>query len=82
MKATLKFDLDNPDDVISHQRCVKALDMACVLFEVTANLKSKLEHRFEAQPQDRNEFDGLDEVFSEIGKLLDEHNLNIDELIQ
>ena len=32
MKAVLKFDLDNPDDVISHIRCVKALDMACILF--------------------------------------------------
>lgn len=31
MKATLEFDLDNPDDKMSHFRCVKALDMALAL---------------------------------------------------
>ena len=26
MKAQLQFDLDNPDDVISHKRCIKDLE--------------------------------------------------------
>ena len=82
MKATLEFNLDNPDDKIDHMRCVKATDMAIVLFEITHNLQRKLESRFESQPQPRDEFDGIEETFSEIYKLMDEHGINLDELIQ
>ena len=82
MKAKLKFNLDNPDDKMEHMRCVKATDMAIVLFEITHNLKRTLESRFESQPQPRDEFDGIEETFSEIYKLMDEHGINLDELIQ
>ena len=81
MKATLEFDLDNPDDKEAHLRCVKSTDMAIVLFEITSNLKKKIERGFEAEPQERDEFDGVDEVFREIYKLLDSHSINIDDLI-
>jgi len=82
MKATLEFDLDNPDDKMEHMRCVKATDMAIVLFEITHNLKRTLESRFESQPQPRDEFDGIEEAFREIYKLMDGHGINLDELIQ
>ena len=82
MNAKLEFDLDNPDDKIEHMRCIKATDMAIVLFEITHNLKRTLESRFESQPQLRDEFDGIEETFSEIYKLMDEHGINLDELIQ
>lgn len=81
MKATLEFDLNNPDDRMNHLRSVKALDMACVLFEITHNLKRKLENRFEAQPQERDEFDGLDEVFKEVNNLMSEHGIIMEDLI-
>ena len=82
MKATLEFNLDNPDDKIDHMRCVKATDMAIVLFEITHNLKRTLESRFESQPQPRDEFDGIEETFREIYKLMDENGINLDELIE
>ena len=82
MVAKLEFDLDDIDDRMEHMRCVKATDMAIVLFEITHNLKRQLEHRFESQPQPRDEFDGIEETFSEIYKLMDEHGINLDELIQ
>ena len=44
MKATLDFDLDNPDDRMAHMRAVKSLDMAIVLFELQTNLKKKCEY--------------------------------------
>jgi hypothetical protein len=81
MKAILEFDLNDPEDRISHMRCVKSLDMSIVLFELTVNLKKKLENRFENEPQERDEFDGIDETFREIHNLLDKHGINIDELI-
>ena len=82
MEAILKFNLDNPDDKMEHMRCVKATDMAIVLFEITHNLKRTLESRFESQPQPRDEFDGIEETFREIYKLIDENGINLDELIQ
>lgn len=81
MKAILEFDLNDPEDRISHMRCVKSLDMSIVLFELTVNLKKKLENRFDNEPQERDEFDGIDETFREIHNLLDKHGINIDELI-
>ena len=37
MKAVLEFDLDNPEDRMAHLRCIKSLDMAVALFEITHN---------------------------------------------
>jgi len=34
MKAKLEFDLDDFDDKMAHNRCVKATDMALVLWEI------------------------------------------------
>ena len=82
MKAILEFDLDNPDDVLSHKRCVKALDMACILFEIQHNLKKKLTHKFEAQPKEWNVFGGVDETFKYINNLFEEYNVNLEEIIE
>ena len=82
MKAILEFDLDNPDDVISHKRCVKALDMACILFEIQYNLKKKLTHKFESQPTRYTVFDGVDETFEIINNLFEEYNINLEEIIE
>jgi hypothetical protein len=82
MKAVLKFDLDNPDDVISHKRCVKALDMACILFEIQHNLKKKLTHKFESQPTSYMVLDGVDETFEHINNLFEEYNINLEEIIE
>lgn len=82
MKAKLEFDLNDRDDVFAHNRCIKSVDMASVLFQIAYNLKKRVTHRLEAEPQNRNEFDGIDEVFSEINLLLEEYGINIDELIE
>ena len=34
MKATLEFNLDNPDDKIDHMRCIKATDMSLMLWDI------------------------------------------------
>ena len=78
MKAILEFDLDNPDDRRAHFRCIKSMDMACALFDITRNLKGVLQQRFENNPQNRNE---LDEVFKEIQSYMDEYSINVEELI-
>ena len=75
MKAILEFDLNNEEDRMAHLRCIKSIDMACVLFEITRNLKHTLKLRYS---DDTNE---LDEVFKEIEGYMEEFNINIEELI-
>lgn len=39
MKAILKFDLNDSDDVMSHTRCVKASDMALAMWAFSGRLR-------------------------------------------
>jgi hypothetical protein len=82
MKATLSYNLNDPDDRMAHLRAVKSLDMASALFEITRNLKNKIENRFEDIDNTNNDvFDGIQEVFDGIYEILGDNNIDIDELI-
>ena len=85
MKAILEFSLDNHDSKMAHLRAIKSLDMACVLFELTHNLKDKLESHIdnteEIQDRQMSSMEVLDVVFEEINQLMQIHNVNLDELI-
>ena len=74
MKATLEFDLNELDDIKSHLRCVKALDMALALWHIRM-MRKDLEHM-----EDVNELT-TENVISKIFEILDDHTLNTDELI-
>ena len=73
MEAILKFNLDDFDDRKAHLRCIKSLDMACVIFEFLRNSRKKIENR--------EDNDGIEATYSEFYRLLEENNVNIDELI-
>ena len=82
MKATLSYNLNDPDDRMAHLRAVKSLDMASALFDITRNLKKKIEHRYEDIDNTNNDvFDGIDAVFDEIYGILEDNNIDIEELI-
>lgn len=78
MKAVLEFDLNNPEDVEAHLRCVKSIDMACVLFEFTINSREKIAQKIYDKPSSKTP---LDIVYEEFNSLLEQHNINIEELI-
>jgi len=81
MKAILEFNLDDKEDLMAHKRAVKSLDMACVLFDIKFNLKRRIEHYIEDnKPQNNHML--LEQMFEEINNEFDEHNINIDELIE
>ena len=71
MKAIIEFDLDNHKDKMAYKRANSSLDMTLVLWEITHNLRHKLE----------NDSD-IDKVFYEIYDLMEKHNVVIDELIE
>jgi hypothetical protein len=75
MEAIIKFDLNEHDDVRNHLRCIKALDMACALWEIR-NMRKELEW-MEEQGELSSE-----EVMTKILEHFDNHNINIEELMQ
>jgi hypothetical protein len=81
MKAKLQYDLNDPDDRMAHLRAVKSLDMASALFDITRNLRKRVERRFEEDTTECDSFDVIQDVFDRIYEILGDNNIDIDELI-
>ena len=81
MKTKLIFDNDIPDDALQLKRCLIADDLVTALWEIN-RLKKKLDQKFENTDNSNNDvFDGIEESFSEIQKILDNWNINVEELV-
>lgn len=78
MKAKLEFDLDDFDDRMAHERCVKATDMALVLWELVHNSYRGLTNGYN---EDDGYHKGVDAVYDKLRELLDEHGINTDRLV-
>ena len=80
MRAILEFNL--PDDQMEFNRANQSLDMACALFDIL-QLRKARERRFESIDNTNNDvFDGIDAMAKGISDILEEHNINIDKLIE
>jgi hypothetical protein len=77
--ATLTFDLTDGDDRIEFNRVTKARDMAMALWELDMNGYRKFTKYNERQEAAYQE--GIEEVFKYIRELLDEHQINVEDLI-
>jgi hypothetical protein len=78
-KAKIEYDLNDVDDRYAHLRAVKSLDLALAIWDITHNTKKSLEWSMEGKEMDK--YDALEMVYDKIHEILDEHNINIDELI-
>lgn len=80
MKATLEFNL--PEEQMEFNRVTQSLDMACALFDIL-QLRKKLERKYETISFKTAEiFDGAQFMAEGIVDILEEHNINIDKLIE
>ena len=80
MKATLTFNLADPDDKMNHLAAVKSGDMAGVLWEIVHNLKKSCHQQIEHDTKVYDHYEAVELVFEKIHDLLDESNIIIDEL--
>lgn len=78
MKASLKFDLNDPNEYVIHLRCIKSLDLALALLEVETVIK-KLEHLQEINPN--TEMDVIDFLKNEFAEILSQKNISLQELL-
>jgi hypothetical protein len=79
MKAVLKFNLEFPDEQKAHLRCIKSTNMAIVLFDLLRNARKSIAH--DRQDASDDFAQGVEVVMEHIGKLCEDNNINIDELI-
>lgn len=78
-KATLEFDLNEPDDIIAHKRAVIATDLALALWQFGYNTKKGHEWKMDGY---KSKEDLLDAIYDEFWEILKEHDINLDNLIQ
>ena len=83
MKAKFEFDFNEPDDAMAHKRMTKALDMALVLWELKHNAHIKILESLDYMEEDKPKtaYDGINLVFKMIQQLMEEHGLNMDDLV-
>lgn len=77
--ATLTFDLSDGDDRYEFNRITKARDMALMLWELQMNGYRKFTKYNERQESAYQQ--GIEEVFEYIRDLLQEHQINVEDLI-
>lgn len=78
--AELKFNLDEPDDRMQFERCVKATDLALVLWQVYYNSWRDIERGIDSgkikTPQE-----AIDAYKTVLRDEMDEHGIIIDNLV-
>jgi len=83
MTATLTFNLNDFDDRQAHMRCVKALDMALVLWEIDTRLSRSTDDIISRLDSDEQIHwrKGVDLAQFHIREIMAEHNINLNDLI-
>ena len=74
MQAELKFNLDEPDDIQAHFRCIKALDMVLCLWDLNRFIINK--DSYSESPDI-----SIEVLRTEFNDLLEKHNLDFETLI-
>ena len=74
MKAILEFNIEDPNEVRMHGMCVKAFEMALILWEIKHNMRNKME----SMP---TWTDSLDYFFEWFNEEMNDRGINIDTMI-
>ena len=85
MKAELQFNIEDREDKMALNRCIKAEDMAIALFEISFNHKRRVEAIVEAWENQGKEVewvDVLDLAYTLIADELIEQGIDLDELTE
>jgi hypothetical protein len=80
MKAILEFDLDNPDDKMSHLRCIKATEMMITLWEIDQHLRSLTKYASDTTSDET--YDELVKVRERLREIMDENGISFEGLIE
>ena len=77
-KATLEFDLNEPDDVEAHKRAIKSIDLVFALWDIDQYLREQVKYN---ESLSKEAYDALDKAREEFYNILNKRNISFDELI-
>lgn len=77
-KATLEFDLNDPEDALQHTRMMKSLDMALVLWDIDQYLRTRL--KYEDSISD-DEYKAVDAAREKLYELMNQRSVSLDDLL-
>lgn len=75
MRATLSFNLNDPDDIEAHMRCVKATEITLALWSIINHVRTSVDHS-----EDGKHIDGY-ALMDNVQESLEKYDINIDHLI-
>jgi len=78
-KAKLIYDLNDPDDRSDYKVVNKAQDMASSIWKFAYNTKKDFEWKIESEKLDS--YDLLDAIYQKFWDILEEHSIDIDDLV-
>lgn len=73
MKATLKFNLDDPSDKLTHKRCLSATDAYLALHSISERLRQLDKYGDEDKVS-------VEMIRSDFFDILESHDINLDDL--
>lgn len=79
-KVKVIFDLNDPDDIMSHRRFMQSTDMALAMWEFKNKLWRMLKHVPDDMPD--NEYKAIQNIQKDFLEVLEEYNLNLDKLVE
>jgi hypothetical protein len=79
-KVKVIFDLNDPDDVMSHRRFMQSTDMALAMWEFKNKLWRMLKHVPDDMPDE--EYKAIQNIQKDFLEVLEEYNLNLDKLVE
>lgn len=76
MRAVLHFNLDEPEDAMAHLRCVKSLDMALALWEMSGKIREILD------TSEDGKYIDADLIWNAWNEIMEDHHINLHKLIE
>lgn len=81
MKATLEFNLDELEDRMAHLRCTQSVDLCSALWEFGFNTKKDIKGKIENSSESFTQYEVVDLIYERFWQILNEHNIDLEQLI-
>lgn len=76
MKATIEFDLHDPEDKREHQRMLKGMDMHLALWDISQELRSKVKYASDSMSKD--EYEAWEQAQEMFYRIINEYTIDLE----
>jgi len=79
MKATLEFDLNDPDDIMAHKRAVASTDLALCLVDIKEQFRMKI--KYQGDDMSEEEYAVWEKMQSIFFQCMEDNGIVLDNII-